>query len=73
VAAELVRARVWHDLGKGCGSRTCLAGVEGAYVIHDYLQWNHSSHWWAERRKAERERQAEWRKKNGKPPLKVRK
>ena len=50
VAMELVRAGVWHDLGEGCDdSRTCLAGVKGSYIIHDYLQWNHSSDWWEKR------------------------
>lgn len=80
IAAELVNAGVWHDLSQGCprfGSKdasTCHEhGRPGHYIVHDYLQWNHSAHWWAERRKAERERQAEWRKKNGKPPVKVRK
>jgi hypothetical protein len=32
-------------------------------VAHDYLQWNKSRQWWDERRKAEAERVAEWRKK----------
>jgi hypothetical protein len=74
VAAELVRADVWHDIGEGCvDSKTCLSGRPGEYVIHDYLQWNHSAQWWAERRKADAERQAEWRRKNGKEPKKVRK
>ena len=74
VAAELVRAGAWHDLGEGCSdSRTCLPGAQGHYVIHDYLQWNHSAHWWAERRRKDQERQAEWRAKHGKDPKKVRK
>ena len=73
-ASELVRAGVWHDLGEGCDdSRTCLPGRAGEYVIHDFLQWNHSAHWWSERRKKDAERQAEWRKKKGLPPKKRRK
>jgi hypothetical protein len=50
VAMELVRADVWHDIGEGCeGSRTCLAGVPGHYILHDFLQWNHSASWWEKR------------------------
>src|SRR4051812_734823 len=50
VAAELVRADVWHDLGDGCtDSKTCLAGIPGHYILHDYLQWNHSADWWEQR------------------------
>jgi len=50
IAAELVRAGVWHDIGEGCfDSRTCLAGSPGNYVIHDFLQWNHSADWWEKR------------------------
>jgi hypothetical protein len=74
VAAELVRAGVWHDLGAGCpDSRTCLPGVAGHYVIHDFLEWNHSAHWWAERRRKDQERQAAWRAKHGNPERKTRK
>lgn len=73
VAAELVRAGVWHDIGEGCkDSKTCLAARPGEYVIHDFLQWNHSAHWWAERRRKDQERQAEWRAKRGKEPKKIR-
>jgi hypothetical protein len=50
VAAELVKAGVWHDLGEGCtDSRTCLVGIAAHYVIHDFLQWNHSADWWEQR------------------------
>lgn len=72
-ACELIEAGVWHDLGEGCGSTTCVAGQKGAYVIHDYLQWNHSAFWWADRRRKDAERQAEWRSKQGLPPKKRRK
>ena len=73
VAGELVRADVWHDIGEGCkDSKTCLPGVAGHYVIHDFLQWNHSAHWWAERRRNDAERQAEYRRKNNLPPKKRR-
>jgi len=68
VAAELVRAGLWHDLGAGCHSpecikeRTCHAeGREGHYVVHDYLQWNHSKAWWDKRRAADSERKRKWR------------
>ncbi len=53
VAGELVAAEVWHELGEtgeNCeGSKTCLPGRPGHYVIHDYLQWNHSAGWWEQR------------------------
>lgn len=72
-AAELVRAGAWHDLGEGCpvgdsvDARTCHAhGRPGHYMVHDYLQWNHSKAWWAKRRRDEAERKRKWRaRKNG--------
>lgn len=79
-AAELVAAGMLHDVGQGCDrpecieARTCLAeGRPGQYLVHDYLQWNHSAAWWKERRRKEAERIAKWRAKkqlaNGtKPP-----
>jgi hypothetical protein len=36
------------------------------YLIHDYLQWNHSKAWWEKRRRDEAERKAKYRaRKNG--------
>lgn len=72
-AAELVRAGVWHDLGLGCTNaecieaRTCPAhGKPKCYLIHDYLQWNHSRSWWENRRREEAERKRKYRaRKNG--------
>jgi hypothetical protein len=61
VALELIEAGVWHDLGQGCGTETCVAGVKNAYVIHDYLEWNHSAHWWTKRKREQAERQRKWR------------
>jgi hypothetical protein len=68
VAAELVRAGVWHDIGDGCTdsecieAKTCRAeGLAGHYVIHDYLQWNHSRAWWDKRRADEAERLRKYR------------
>lgn len=49
---ELVRRELWHQLGDGCGTKTCLLGAPDSYVIHDYLQWNRSR----EEVEAERER-----------------
>ena len=67
-AAELVRAGVWHDLGEGCSkpecieARTCHAhGRPGHYIVHDYLQWNHSKAWWEKRRADEAERLKKYR------------
>jgi hypothetical protein len=67
-AAELVAAGLWHDLGAGCTNpdcieaRTCRAdGVKGAYLVHDYLQWNHSKAWWEKRRADEAERLRKYR------------
>lgn len=78
VVTELIDAGVWHDAGKGCDdpecidARTCHAdGIPGSYLLHDYLQWNHSKAWWDERRRRDAERQAEWRAKRGLPPKKM--
>lgn len=60
---ELLRSRLWHEGGDGCGSDQCLVGQAGEYVAHDYLQWNKPRAWWDERRKAEAERKAEYRRK----------
>ena len=68
VAAELVRYGVWHDIGEGCIKAECIeaktcrpVGVAGAYLIHDYLQWNHSKAWWDQRRADEAERLRKYR------------
>ena len=67
VAMELVRAGVWHDIGAGCTcaqsieDRTCRGdGVAGHYIVHDYLQWNHSRAWWEKRRRDQAERKKKW-------------
>ena len=60
---ELVRRGLWHKGGEGCGTDECPAGEVGEYVIHDYLQWNKPAAWWDDRRKAEAERKAEYRRK----------
>lgn len=73
VAAELVRAGVLHDLGEGCPdadsveARTCHAvGRKGHYIVHDYLQWNHSKAWWEKRRRDDAERRRKYlARKNG--------
>lgn len=68
VWGELVRSGLVHDIGEGCDrpssieARTCPAeGQKGAYLIHDYLQWNHSKAWWEQRRRDETERKAKYR------------
>lgn len=71
--AELVRSGLVHDLGQGCDrpssieARTCpVEGRAGAYLIHDYLQWNHSKDWWDKRRRDEAERKKKYRaRRNG--------
>jgi hypothetical protein len=63
---ELLRSGVWHARGEGCGTKTCPAGVDGEYTIHDYLEWNKSAEWWSAKRARDAERQAEYRAKNGK-------
>jgi hypothetical protein len=70
VAAELVNAEVWHDLGEGCTSKECIdartchkKGRAGHFIVHDYLEWNHSKAWWENRKAAERERKAAYRAK----------
>lgn len=68
VAKELVVADLWHDLGAGCDNGACIEertchrdGREGHYIVHDYLQWNHSKRWWENRRASETERKKKWR------------
>lgn len=66
VLRELVKAEIWHEGGEGCGTETCVKGEAGEYVVHDYLQWNKPRSWWETKRKRDAERQAEWRRENGK-------
>lgn len=68
VAKELLDAGVWHDLGEGCDDRQCVkertchgTGRKGSYLVHDYLQWNHSKAWWEKRKDDQRERTRKWR------------
>jgi hypothetical protein len=68
VVSELIGAGIWHDAGKGCThaesveERTCRAdGVAGYYLLHDYLQWNHSREWWTKRRRDQAERKRKWK------------
>lgn len=58
---ELVTARLIHDLGEGCGTKTCPAGTDGYYLVHNYLKWNKSRAWWIEKRRKDAERLANWR------------
>lgn len=60
---ELLRGKVWHRGGDGCGTEHCPVGAAGEYVVHDYLQWNKSREWWEDRRRREAERVADWRRK----------
>lgn len=60
---ELLDGRLWHQGGDGCGTEHCPTGEPGEYVVHDYLQWNKPAAWWEERRQAEAERKAEYRRK----------
>jgi len=59
---ELIRSKVWHKGGDGCGTEHCPTGALGEYVVHDYLQWNKPAEWWEARRKAETERKANYRR-----------
>lgn len=61
---ELLAGRLWHKGGEGCGTEHCPTGAPGEYVVHDYLEWNKSAEWWAERRRKEAERIAKWRAQN---------
>jgi hypothetical protein len=58
---ELLRGRLWHKGGEGCGTEHCPLGEAGEYVVHDYLEWNKPAAWWEERRAAETVRKAEYR------------
>lgn len=59
--AELLRGRLWHKGGEGCGTDHCPTGSPGEYVVHDYLQWNRPKVWWDARREAETLRKADYR------------
>jgi len=59
---ELVKGRLWHKGGEGCDTEHCPAGKPGEYVVHDYLEWNKPKAWWDERRVAESERKADYRR-----------
>ncbi len=61
VLRELLDARIWHRGGEGCGTKTCIKGEAGEYVVHDFLQWNKSAAWWEKKRAADAKRQQEWR------------
>ena len=63
LAKELVDVGVWHDMGEGCDDRDCVEnrtchekGTRGQFILHDFLQWNHSKDWWERRRKDQAER-----------------
>lgn len=59
---ELIDAGLIHELGEGCGTKTCPDGIPGHYVLHDFLQWNKPREWWENKRRKDAERIAEWRK-----------
>lgn len=59
---ELLRGGLWHIGSQGCGTDECLTGERGEYVIHDYLEWNRPAVWWEDRRRAEAERKADYRR-----------
>lgn len=58
---ELIDADLMHDRGVGCGTKTCPQGAEGAYLLHDFLQWNKPRSWWEDKRSRDAERIAKWR------------
>lgn len=58
---ELVRVRLVHEPGEGCGTKTCPPGAEGLYLLHDYWEWNKSRDWWEKKRATDAERLANWR------------
>jgi hypothetical protein len=58
---ELIAADLVHDRGLGCGTKTCLCGLDGAYLLHDFLQWNKPRTWWEKKRIDDAERLAKWR------------
>lgn len=60
--AELLSGGLWHKGGAGCDTDHCPKGEADEYVVHDYLQWNKPKAWWDERRNAETERKADYRR-----------
>lgn len=61
VITELERGGRIH-LHEGCGTSTCPSETRGQVLVHNYLKWNHSRHWWLTRREKERERKDDYRK-----------
>lgn len=59
--AELLESGLWHEGGMGCDTDSCPKGEPGAYVVHDYLEWNKPRAWWEGRRQAETARKAAYR------------
>lgn len=58
---ELVAAGLVHELGAGCGTKTCPPGREGHYLLHDFLEWNKPREWWEAKRADDAERLRKWR------------
>lgn len=58
---ELIAGDLLHDKGDGCGTKTCPVGRPGAYLLHDFLQWNKPKEWWDQKRIDDAKRKAEWR------------
>lgn len=66
--AELVSRDLWHAHGHECGK--CQQPPAGAWIVHDYLDFNPSKADVDAEREAARERQRRWkaRRRGGPPP-----
>lgn len=62
--AELLRGNLLHRGGEGCGTKTCIVGEPGEYVVHDYLEWNKSAQWWEAERARKAKNKADWAARN---------
>lgn len=57
------KASQLRELMESHPERPDIIGVPGGYHVRDYLQWNKSADWWADKRAKDAKRMAEWREK----------
>ncbi len=58
------KASQLRELMENHPERPDVIAVPGGYHVRDYLQWNKSAEWWADKRAKDAKRMAEWREKN---------
>ncbi|MFB4265364.1 hypothetical protein [Nonomuraea sp. GTA35] len=65
---ELLKRGLWHEAGQSCASEACPAPApEGAWVIHDYFDYQPTKVKAVKKRKDNAERQRRWRERQREP------